>query len=780
MASKKKNLAPGEMRPLSALSKSKSSDSKKKTAPARVPEPPKYPQYNFINVQADPKDIRDPLREKGVQAAVESVPQQMAPISERKIAEPERSEHIERHVQQEPERKKPMEEMVIEIPLSQPAPAAEPMVQEVKKPEAPERPAEVKHEVRSEPVQPEKPETQRTPVQEERAAVQPQVHKVKPRPIRQSDYETIREMKAPPRKRGESAPDLTDKAARDAFFSKYASAPVKKTPERSPELEAAMKKPEPKEDSERRVNPFFRYGGRPVISHLKEEPAEELPVQEEITAPAAEDISEPYTEEAPQEMLDNIEEAMRLQREEREEALRDPKAEEMEKAKAKSQKIRTIGLAGLAAVCGVFLLFGERSTFSAEENRKLAEKPEFSMQSYLNGEFTSGLSAYYNDTVPMRSTFKRAIASMENWKGVRGDDEENIEFFGNVAVQEQAEVPDATEAPLVTTAADMSAVAGSLVSTDVTAATEITTTTEPEEYEPPVEVGDSIIIHKKRAISFYGGLPSIAEDYAEVLMDFKLALPHVKVYSLIAPTSVSFYLPEEYKDYTASEKDNIDYANSLFEGNGVTPVDAYSALEAHKDEAIYARTDHHWLPLGAYYAAEEFAKTAGVPFTNISDMDTDTRDDYVGSMYTYTSSTILSENPEEFTYYMPRNEYTTEYYNEYFGFNYEGELFMDMTYYSPVNYYLVFMGGDDKIVHISTDVDNDRTLVIFKDSYGNAMVPCLVGSFEEIYVCDIRYFYLNAADFCRDVGCTDLLFAMNSFSATGGNQKRIDEILYYY
>ncbi len=777
MASKKKSFASGEMRPLSALAKGSGSDSKKKSAPMRVPEPPKYPQYNFINVQNDPKDILDPLREGGA-GEVAAEFQQMKPLGSLSAAAPRK----EQPAQTESERKKPMEEIVIDIPLS-PA-AAEPAYAEPVRNAAPKKPAEPVKPAEAAPVQKpaepaEKPETMRTPVQEEKPDVQPAPHKVKPRPIRQAEYETIREVKAAPRKRGEKAPDLTDKAARDAFFLKYGSVPVRKNPSYSPELEAAMSQPEPAEEQSRRVNPFFRYGGKTVISHLKEEPAEE---PETVEAP--EDISaeEPYTEEAPKEMLDIIEETMRQQREEREEAQRDPEAEAMEKARSMSHKVRTIGLMGLIAVCGLFLLLGERSTFSSEENRKLAEKPELSLQSYLNGEFTSGLSAYYNDTVPMRSTFKRAIASMENWKGVHGDDEENIEFFGDVAVREQAEVQTeaATDAPLVTTMADMSAVAGSLVSTDVTTATEVTTTTEPEEYEPPVEVGGSIIIHKKRAINFYGGLPSIAEEYADVLKDFKLALPRVKVYSLIAPTAVSFYLPEEYEDYTASEKDNIDYVAELFEGNGVTPVDAYSVLEAHKDEAIYARTDHHWLPLGAYYAAEEFAKTAGVPFNDISDMDSETRDDYVGSMYTYTSSTILSENPEEFTYYMPRNEYTTEYYNEYFGFDYEGDLFMDMTYYSPVNYYLVFMGGDDKIVHISTDVDNDRTLVIFKDSYGNAMVPCLVGSFEEIYVCDIRYFYLNAADFCKDVGCTDLLFAMNSFSATGGNQNRIEEILYYY
>jgi hypothetical protein len=80
-------------------------------------------------------------------------------------------------------------------------------------------------------------------------------------------------------------------------------------------------------------------------------------------------------------------------------------------------------------------------------------------------------------------------------------------------------------------------------------------------------------------------------------------------------------------------------------------------------------------------------------------------------------------------------------------------------------------------VHVQTDVGNDRTLVIFKDSYGNAMVPCLVGSFSDIYVCDIRYFTPNAVSFCEEVGATDLLFAMNTFSATGGNESCIEQIL---
>ena len=84
-------------------------------------------------------------------------------------------------------------------------------------------------------------------------------------------------------------------------------------------------------------------------------------------------------------------------------------------------------------------------------------------------------------------------------------------------------------------------------------------------------------------------------------------------------------------------------------------------------------------------------------------------------------------------------------------------------------YYMVF-GADERIVHVNTDCKNGRTLVIFKDSYGNALLPMLTGSFENIYLCDIRYFELNAAEFIRSVQATDLLFAMCSFSAVGGNR----------
>ena len=95
----------------------------------------------------------------------------------------------------------------------------------------------------------------------------------------------------------------------------------------------------------------------------------------------------------------------------------------------------------------------------------------------------------------------------------------------------------------------------------------------------------------------------------------------------------------------------------------------------------------------------------------------------------------------------------------------------------PASWYLVFMGGDERITHLNTDCKNGRKLCIIKDSYGNALVPTLTSSFEDIWVVDMRYFKPNIIKFMQERGITDVLFAMNTYSATGGNAKHLETIL---
>lgn len=431
-------------------------------------------------------------------------------------------------------------------------------------------------------------------------------------------------------------------------------------------------------------------------------------------------------------------------------------------------------LAAFAAISG-FMIFGERPTQSHEENRELTKRPAFSISSYLDGSFTSQFSEYFNDTVPMRSTFKGVIADFRASLGIPYDD--GVELVGDIPVME--EEPEMTDAPVTTE--PVSTEPSSAADSEATEATE----TEPPATEAPTEpemedngeIANNILIVKDRGIMLYGGGKSRGQAYAEILNRYKTELgENVNVYSLVAPTAVSYYLPKKYEDSSASEKENIDHINSFLQG--VTPVDAYSNLEQHKDEAIYSRTDHHWQPLGAYYAAEAFAEAAGVPFAPLSEYQTVEKEGYVGTLYGYTNKAVFKNNPEPFIYYVPQNTYTTTYYNTDMTNEREASLLINLDNLPSSSWYLVFMGGDERITHIQTDCTNGRKLIIIKDSYGNAMVPCLTQSFEEIWVVDMRFFKPGVIDFIKEKGITDVLFAMNTFSATGGNSKKLESIMY--
>ena len=466
-------------------------------------------------------------------------------------------------------------------------------------------------------------------------------------------------------------------------------------------------------------------------------------------------------------------------------AVPDPEAERR-RLDRKLMHFHVLTILAVISILTCFMLFGKRPTESAEENRSLAKCPKFSISSYLDGSFTSDFAKFFNDTVPLRSTFKGFIADFRANLGIPYDGD--VILVGRPPTEEQ-EDPD-TSALLEAEETQAPTTEGHSVVIETQPSTmgdplraSVAVPTEPPTEGPTMEnledadgeIANNILVVKDRGLMLYGGNKSTGETYAKTLNAYKTALGEdVHVYSMVAPTAVSFYLPKKYASSSASEPENIDHINSFLQG--VTPVDVYNALLPHAAEAIYSRTDHHWQPLGAYYAAQCFAETAGVPFPPLSDYETVVKEGYVGTLYGYTNVAALKNNPEDFVYYVPQNAYTTTYYDIDMTNEREASLLLNLDNIAPSSWYLVFMGGDERITHVTTDCHNGRILAIIKDSYGNALVPCLTSSFEEIWVIDMRYFKPNAISFMKEHGVTDLLFAMNTFSATGGNSAKLQTI----
>ena len=89
-------------------------------------------------------------------------------------------------------------------------------------------------------------------------------------------------------------------------------------------------------------------------------------------------------------------------------------------------------LISLAVIILVFvaLIFALPSEdFSYEENRVLASFPEFSFESLVSGEFTSGIGEFYADRFPLRNIFvglkaaaEKLMLKLENNDVIEGED----------------------------------------------------------------------------------------------------------------------------------------------------------------------------------------------------------------------------------------------------------------------------------------------------------------------------------------------------------------------
>ena len=60
----------------------------------------------------------------------------------------------------------------------------------------------------------------------------------------------------------------------------------------------------------------------------------------------------------------------------------------------------------------------------------------------------------------------------------------------------------------------------------------------------------------------------------------------------------------------------------------------------------------------------------------------------------------------------------------------------------------------------------EMTALVFKDSYGNAMVPFLTEHYGNIIVVDARYIDLDAVEAFGDMNITDIIFLNNTSSMT--------------
>ncbi len=451
----------------------------------------------------------------------------------------------------------------------------------------------------------------------------------------------------------------------------------------------------------------------------------------------------------------------------------------------------------------VLFNFLPRSTHSEFEKRKLKEFPNFAKTNNPT-EYTKEISSWYSDTEPFRDFFLNCSMSIQQIFGFRKNADDIVVYQGDnstidqeensnldslenisidslqiadnnqVAVNEKVINDDSAnnnqtleniiaQNDSLKSKAKNKIIADSLMDENVQAKllndSEVKFAT-----QGLIVVGAPPLA---RAMSLWKGTTNAAKSFAELTNFLHDTLKGVNVYCMIIPSAIEFYCPEQIKSKVRSQYSAIKTCYSKLYDT-TRGINLYPVLKEHTDEDIYLRTDHHWSPLGGFYAAKEFARVANVPFRDLDAYQQKCVKNFVGTMYSLTKDAAVKRSAEDFIYYEPTEvEYSTTYITYITNDSlkivgtipaHKGNYFHKFKD-GHSGAYCTFMGGDGKITQVRTSVKNGRRLLIGKDSFGNTFPGYLFYSFEEIHVIDYRYFKENLKKYIKENQITDFLLA---------------------
>lgn len=196
-------------------------------------------------------------------------------------------------------------------------------------------------------------------------------------------------------------------------------------------------------------------------------------------------------------------------------------------------------------------------------------------------------------------------------------------------------------------------------------------------------------------------------------------------------------------------------------------LDTDTALNAHKDEAIYYRTDHHWTTLGAYYAYASLMEGMGRTPKALSEFDpTVVSDEFFGT--TFSSSGVRWLEPDSIEFYVPQSAATV---TNYFDDNPTAGQLYDMSKLAEKDKYATFLGGNKPLTVVKSNVApaDAPKLMLIRDSYADSLAPFLCYHFSEIHLVDPRYYKTSMAQYVKDNAIDEVLvmYSVSNFVKDG-------------
>lgn len=235
------------------------------------------------------------------------------------------------------------------------------------------------------------------------------------------------------------------------------------------------------------------------------------------------------------------------------------------------------------------------------------------------------------------------------------------------------------------------------------------------------------------------------------------AKQNADVHVMMVPTK-SWVLREKLPAFAPHYKEQkfYDALQQKLEKEDVL-ISVEPVLDAHKEEEIYYRTDHHWTTLGAWYAYEQYTKAVGgdlqraqgkKKFRCISK-------DFYGTTY---AKINYARQADKIEIYEPADKLRVVYN---MGEKKTKTLY-DVSFLKTADQYSVFTGGDQAVLEITGGIKNGKTLLLIKDSFANSILPFLAEDYEKLVVVDLRQLNVSGDRLLEMFSPTDILILYNS------------------
>ena len=212
-----------------------------------------------------------------------------------------------------------------------------------------------------------------------------------------------------------------------------------------------------------------------------------------------------------------------------------------------------------------------------------------------------------------------------------------------------------------------------------------------------------------------------------------------------------------------------DSMNALLQPLYEAEAPLYAALADHDHyvplgddfnaATAYYATDHHWSLEGVYAAYTAYCQALDITPLALADCEITRYEGFYGT--TYSRSGYPFAMADTLACAQPAGGVQLTIHDD--GSQYDSLIFPEHA--ETYDGYAVYLGGNHGLMEITNENASEGTLLVFKDSFANSLLPLLSAHYSRIVAMDARYYSGNFSDAIAAAGEVDQVLFVYSLDS---------------